>query len=325
MDEGVYNAIFHSVADMNDPIIHVHNVSKSYDKLLALDHLSFDVTEASCFALLGPNGAGKTTMMKMIYGKCRRDKDAESSIRVFGCDPDKNELDIKACSGIVPQEDNLDVELNVKRNLDIYANFYHIPKKEANARIHRLLEFMELTDKIHAKIRELSGGMKRRLLIVRALLNNPKLLILDEPTTGLDPQVRHLIWNKIRQLKKEGTTILLTTHYMEEAFALADTILILHEGKKMMEGNPKRLLEDYMEDYVLEIFDKEAEASIEELIAGRDIRKEYAFDVCLLYSDDLNGLKKISERMNPGSHFLRQTNLEDLFLKMTGRKLHDQQ
>jgi lipooligosaccharide transport system ATP-binding protein len=310
---------------MNEPIIHVQNVSKRFEKLLALDRLSFDVEEASCFALLGPNGAGKTTMMKMIYGKCRRDENAESSILVFGCDPDKNALDIKACSGIVPQEDNLDVELDVKRNLDIYANFYHIPKKEADARIQRLLEFMELTDKIRAKIRELSGGMKRRLLIVRALLNHPRLLILDEPTTGLDPQVRHLIWNKIRQLKKEGTTILLTTHYMEEAFVLADTILILHEGKKIMEGNPRKLLDDHMEDYVLEVLEKEAADAIEASDARRPLRKEDAFDVQLLYSDDLDDLKKISGRMHPGSHFLRQTNLEDLFMKMTGRKLHDQQ
>ena len=303
----------------------MRNVKKSYGKLVALDNVSFEVEEATCYALLGPNGAGKTTMMKMIYGKCRRDQDGNSSIRVFGCDPATQELDIKTCSGIVPQEDNLDVELNVKKNLDVYAKFYRIPRKEAEERIDRLLEFMELTDKKQAKIRELSGGMKRRLLIVRALLNNPKLLILDEPTTGLDPQVRHLIWNKIRQLKKEGTTVLLTTHYMEEAFHLADTILILHEGKKLMEGNPRQLLKNNMKDYVLEVLDKRAAPSTRKKFAESDLRKDEFHDSLLYYSDDLSLLKEMSERMNPGNYFLRQTNLEDLFMKMTGRKLHDQQ
>jgi lipooligosaccharide transport system ATP-binding protein len=310
---------------MPEKIICVKNVKKSYGKLVALDNVSFDVEEATCYALLGPNGAGKTTMMKMIYGKCRRDQDGNSSIHVFGCDPAIQELDIKTCSGIVPQEDNLDVELNVKKNLDVYAKFYRIPRKEAEERIDRLLEFMELTDKKQAKIRELSGGMKRRLLIVRALLNNPKLLILDEPTTGLDPQVRHLIWNKIRQLKKEGTTVLLTTHYMEEAFHLADTILILHEGKKLMEGNPRKLLKNNMKEYVLEVLDKRAAPSVANDFAESVLRMDEFHDSLLYYSDDLSLLKEMSDKMNPGDYFLRQTNLEDLFMKMTGRKLHDRQ
>lgn len=306
---------------MPEPIIHVQNVRKTYSTLLALDGLSFEVPEATCFALLGPNGAGKTTMMKMIYGKCLRDNHADSSIGVFGCDPAENELDIKHCSGIVPQENNVDAELNVQRNLEIYANFFGIPRKEANRRIDQLLEFMELSEKKTAKIRELSGGMVRRLLIVRALLNQPKLLILDEPTTGLDPQVRHLIWNKIRQLKKEGTTVLLTTHYMEEAFNIADNILILHKGKKILEGNPKKLLKEHMENYVLEILDK---ASEPKPIADA-IRRDDALDNVLFYCDDLKSLQQIAEDCGPGTCYLRQTNLEDLFLKLTGRKLHEQQ
>ena len=310
---------------MREKIIRVKSVKKSYGKLVALDHVSFDVEEATCYGLLGPNGAGKTTMMKMIYGKCIRDPDPESSIQVFGCDPDRHELDIKTLSGIVPQENNVDVELNVKQNLDIFANFYGIPKKEAEERIHELLDFMELTDKKFSIIKELSGGMKRRLLIVRALLNKPKLLILDEPTTGLDPQVRHLIWNKIRQLKKQGTSVLLTTHYMEEAYNLADTILILHEGKKLMEGNPQKLLEEHMENYVLELLDETAMASVDTLIKDGDVRKEDASGIFLLYANELAPLNGISEYLTPGSYFMRQTNLEDLFLKITGRKLHDQQ
>ena len=310
---------------MKQPVIRVRNVKKTYGKLVALDRVSFDVEQATCYALLGPNGAGKTTMMKMIYGKCVRDPIPESSIRVFGFDPDKQELDIKTLSGIVPQEDNIDQELNVKQNLDVYANFYGIQKKEAEERIYRLLDFMELTDKKQAKIRELSGGMKRRLLIVRALLNEPKLLILDEPTTGLDPQVRHLIWDKVRQLKKDGTTVLLTTHYMEEAFALADTILILHEGKRLMEGNPQQLMDEHIEDYVLEVLDKETLGVDSSVIKDTSVRKEEAQNLQMLYSNELDYLKRLSENMDPGSYYLRQTNLEDLFLKMTGRKLHDQQ
>ncbi len=310
---------------MKQPVICVRNVKKTYGKLVALDHVSFDVEEATCYALLGPNGAGKTTMMKMIYGKCVRDAVPESSVRVFGFDPDTQELDIKTLSGIVPQEDNIDQELNVKQNLDVYANFYGIQKKEAEERIHRLLDFMELTDKKQAKIPELSGGMKRRLLIVRALLNEPKLLVLDEPTTGLDPQVRHLIWDRVRQLKKDGTTVLLTTHYMEEAFALADTILILHEGKRLLEGNPQQLMGEHMEDYVLEVLDKDTLSAIDTVIKDASVRKEEAQNLLMLYSNELDYLKRLSENLDPGSHYLRQTNLEDLFLKMTGRKLHDQQ
>ena len=310
---------------MREKIIRVKHVTKSYGSLLALNDVSFDVEEATCYGLLGPNGAGKTTMMKMIYGKCMRNPDPESRIEVFGCDPNRHELDIKTLSGIVPQENNVDNELNVKQNLDIFANFYGLTKNEAEERIQSLLEFMELTEKKFSIIKALSGGMKRRLLIVRALLNDPKLLILDEPTTGLDPQVRHLIWNKIRQLKKQGTTVLLTTHYMEEAYNLADKILILHVGKKLMEGNPKKLLKKYMEDYVLEVLDEAAMASIETLVKKVSVRREDTSGMLLLYANELESLKRISENLIPGSYFMRQTNLEDLFLKTTGRKLHGQQ
>lgn len=310
---------------MDKNIIQVQNVRKSFGNLVALDDLSFEMEQSSCFALLGPNGAGKTTMMKMIYGKCRRDNVPQSMISVFGYDPNSQELNIKYLSGVVPQENNIDIELNVKENLQIYTNFYGISGKEVEKRIDLLLDFMELSDKKFAKIKELSGGMKRRLLIVRALLNNPRLLILDEPTTGLDPQVRHLIWNKIRQLKKSGTTILLTTHYMEEAFNLADNILILHKGKKILQGNPRELLNKNMEGYVLEIQDKNSIPSINSLIAQYSIRKEEAHDIFLFYSNSLQELKKISENLNPDQYYLRQSNLEDLFLKMTGRELHDRQ
>lgn len=310
---------------MNKHIITVQHVHKAYGKLKAVEDLSFQVSSSMCFGFLGPNGAGKTTMMKIIYGKAMRDKTSESNVSVFGCDPQFNALDIKHIAGIAPQDNNLDVELNVQQNMDIYAKLYNIPRQEAHTRIEKLLEFMELQDKKKAKIRELSGGMVRRLLIVRALLNEPRLLILDEPTTGLDPQVRHLIWNKIRQLKKEGTTVLLTTHYMEEAYNLADTILVLHEGKKQIEGNPRALLKRYMETYVLEILDKSVIDSIPDIESLFGLRAEESQETIYFYSDDLEQLKSISARFDPGVYFTRQTNLEDLFLKLTGRKLHDQQ
>jgi lipooligosaccharide transport system ATP-binding protein len=202
-------------------VININNISKSFGKVRAVQNLSFSVEEGSCFGFLGPNGAGKTTVMKIIYGKCTREKNSDDTMDIFGYDPAKNELAIKYLSGVVQQEDNLDDELNVAQNLMIYSKFYNMPVKEARERIEYLLDFFELSDKTKSKIKELSGGMKRRLVIARALLNSPRLLILDEPTTGLDPQVRHLIWEKIRQLQKQQTTVLLTTHYMEEAFRLS--------------------------------------------------------------------------------------------------------
>src|SRR4030042_2313617 len=202
---------------MNDYAILVNNVSKTYKKTEAVKNFSFKVKKTECFGIRGPNGAGKSTLMRMLSGKTLRDDPMHSEIKVFGYDPKKNELNIKFFSGIVPQEDNLDQELSVIQNLVIFSKFYNIKNIIASQRIENLLEFMELTNKKDSKIKHLSGGMKRRLIIVRALLNNPKLLILDEPTTGLDPQARHIIWDKLRILRNNGVTIMLTTHYMEEA------------------------------------------------------------------------------------------------------------
>ncbi|HAR63603.1 MAG: ABC transporter ATP-binding protein [Candidatus Margulisiibacteriota bacterium] len=309
---------------MKKNIISVTNVKKSFGTFIALNNVSFEVQEGECFSLLGPNGAGKTTMMKMIYGRSIRDKHDHGNISVFGCDPAMNELEIKYLSGIVQQENNVDEELNVKENLDIYARFYAIPAKSAQERISSQLDFMELSDKKYAHVKELSGGMKRRLVIARALLNNPKLLILDEPTAGLDPQVRHLIWDKIRYLKKEGTTVLLTTHYMEEAFQLADNIMILYQGEKVAGGNPKELLKHTIESYVLEVQDKSELSHIKQLLSTMSARLDEARDILFIFSDTIDDLKKFSTILKPGTFLLRQTNLEDLFLKLTGRKLHEE-
>lgn len=313
--------------NMQEKVIRVENVSKRYGELTAVDKLSFTVNKAVCFGLLGPNGAGKTTMMKMIYGKAVRNSNEKSVIDVFGKDPAKEELAIKSFSGVVPQEDNLDTELNVKENLKIYSKFYNIPWKEALKRIDILLDFMELSDKKNSRIRELSGGMKRRLVIVRALLNNPKLLILDEPTTGLDPQVRHLIWDKIRKLKKQGVTILLTTHYMEEAFEICDRIIIMDKGKKVMEGRPHELIQKNIEKYALQVMNKQSIKCLDGLIREnkKNVRLEESEEIAVYYSNDLKLLEKIAECMKSGDFYIRQSNLEDLFLKATGRALNEKQ
>lgn len=306
---------------MSKPVIIAENVNKCYGTVHAVKNLSFTVPESVCFGLLGPNGAGKSTMMKMIYGVNRRDCLPQGKLNVFEFDPDKESLAIKFISGVVPQDNNLDEELNVEQNLQVFAKFYSIPKKQATVRINELLEFMELTDKNKAKIRELSGGMKRRLIIARALLNNPRLLILDEPTTGLDPQVRLLIWEKLRNLKKNGMTILLTTHYMDEAFQICDQIIIMNKGEKVIEGNPHELVYKNIEPYVLEIHSRDAFSLIKSSLPGSS-RVDESTEVVRIYSRDQEQLRLLSGNLSPGNYYLRQSNLEDLFLKTTGSMLN---
>jgi lipooligosaccharide transport system ATP-binding protein len=310
---------------MGTAVIQVQNVSKTFGPLRAVDDLSFEVPEKTCFGFLGPNGAGKTTMMKMLYARALRDAGRDSRIDVFGYDPAHQELQIKYLSGVVPQEDNLDEELNVIQNLLLFARFYNMPAEKARQRAEELLDFLELTEKKTAQIRHLSGGMKRRLVIARALLNQPRLLILDEPTTGLDPQVRHVIWDKLRQLKRQGTTLLLTTHYMEEAFALCDTILILHQGKKVLQGTPKQLLAEHIEHYVLELTENEADAETLQNRLPAHVRIDPSGQTVRFYSNDIEALKSVADQLPVGQYYLRQSNLEDVFLKTTGRTLNEKQ
>ncbi|MEW5814416.1 MAG: ATP-binding cassette domain-containing protein [Spirochaetota bacterium] len=310
---------------MQNTAIHVRHAHKSFKTLKAVDDLSFKVEKAICFGFLGPNGAGKTTMMKILYGKATPDHHPDTVLNVLGYDPRHQELQIKSLSGVVPQENNLDEELNVVQNLKIYSKFYNMSGVVAEERIDYLLEFMELSDKKKAKIKELSGGMKRRLVIARSLLNNPSLLILDEPTTGLDPQVRQLIWDKLRNLKKTGVTILLTTHYMEEAFQIADNILIMDRGKSLKEGNPKTLLQTEIESHVLEI-NNNARIDRALALAPKDgCRKEESNERTLFYSNDSEMLTRMCSALEAGDYYLRQVTLEDLFLKATGRNLNESQ
>ena len=302
-------------------VIRIRNLSKSYNnRVVALKKISLSVFGGECYGLLGPNGAGKTTLMKIIYGKAKYFTSFDE-LSVFGYNPLKEDLKIKCLTGIIPQEDNLDEELSVFENLYIYSKYFGIPKKESEKRIEELLEFMDLKEKRNVKIRQLSGGMKRRLTIARALINKPQLLILDEPTTGLDPQVRHHIWDKIRKLKSEGVTILLTTHYMEEAYQLCNRISIMNLGEKIIEGNPLELIRNNIEKYVLEVSSKLVNRNLK---IPESIRKEDTEEVTKFFSEDYQSLKWLATKFdNSDNLVIRQTNLEDLFLKLTGRKLYD--
>jgi lipooligosaccharide transport system ATP-binding protein len=253
--------------------------------------------------------------MKMIYCFSPR---GGGELSIFGLDPDQKASEIKNRLGVVAQTDNLDEDITVTQNLQIYSGYFGFSHKQIQPKIDELLAFMSLESKAHAGIRQLSGGMKRRLVIARALLNDPDLLILDEPTTGLDPQVRHLIWAKLRELKAQGVTILLTTHYMEEAQELCDRLLVLDKGKVLSLGRPEELVKNHLRPYVLELpVTKKSEIQI-----PSSIRMETHGDKLFLFSTAPSELEKIASQFQ--GHFrIRTTGLEDLFLKLTGRDLHE--
>jgi lipooligosaccharide transport system ATP-binding protein len=306
--------------------IDVERIFKTYaDGTQAVKDVSFSVPAGQCFGFLGPNGAGKTTLMKMLFGMVRRDRRPQTRVSVLGFDPDREELAIKHLCGVVPQDDNLDAEVDVGANLFIYSKFYGLASSEARPRIAELLDFMELREKSKAKVSDLSGGMKRRLIIARALLNRPKLLILDEPTTGLDPQVRQLIWDKVRSLKREGVTVLLTTHYMEEAYQIADSIVIMDKGERVLEGDPRRLLSEGIEPWVLEVLDQDGQEASREARPSPGVRWEGSLSRALFFAESPEALREIASRYPADGTHMRPTNLEDLFLRSTGRQLNDEQ
>ena len=307
--------------------VKVKELNKTFGGITAVNGLGFEISNGECLGLLGPNGAGKSTAMSVISGKAEADDWGKTEIRVFGYDPRKEALQIKALSGIVSQQDNLDTELSVKDNLAVYAKFYGIPSKIALLRIKELLSFMELQDKAKARINELSGGMQRRLTIARALLNKPRLLILDEPTTGLDPQVRHMIWNKIRELQANGVTLLISTHYMEEAFQICNRIIIMDKGRKVIEGKPQELLKRHIEKYVVEIRRSETLALVCPIeLKNKGMRTEVFQGITYIYSNDNRMLSELTQDLLASEEcMIRPCNLEDLFLKITGRVLNEQQ
>jgi lipooligosaccharide transport system ATP-binding protein len=297
-------------------------LEKSYGGFEAVRGVDFDIFSGECFGFLGPNGAGKTTTMKMIYGAVIP---TGGELSVAGLDVYRNERQIKRRIGVVPQENNLDDELEVRENLLIYGRYYDLPRKTVLQRTDELLDFVQLSDKVDARVEQLSGGMKRRLLIARALINDPEIVVLDEPTTGLDPQARHLVWDRLRALTGEGKTLVLTTHYMEEAARLCDRLVIMEGGRIITGGTPKNLVEEHVSPQVLE-FRASADV-LDELVPlvepVADAVERTGDEVLLVYTqeaDDLVGRLQESD-VDVENTVHRQAGLEDVFLRLTGRSL----
>ncbi|MDD5492118.1 MAG: ABC transporter ATP-binding protein [bacterium] len=302
-------------------VVEAKNLVKKYKEMVAVDGINFAVQEKECFGFIGPNGAGKTTTMKMIYCFVPR---TGGELQVLGKDPSIHPELVKADLGVVPQDNNLDEDLNVFTNLTMYANYFDIPKAVARKRSKELLAFVQLTEKEKVKINELSSGMKRRLMIARGLINDPKLLILDEPTVGLDPQARHLIWDRLHELKNQNVSMIITTHYMDEATELCDRIAVMDKGKIMVVGKPKDLIREQIGEEVVEV--RLLDTTVDKLkqdSSGFQVTLEETSQKCYLYCQDCRPL--LNHLADKGyKHILRRpATLEDVFLKLTGRDLVD--
>ncbi|MCM2263960.1 MAG: ATP-binding cassette domain-containing protein [Desulfuromonadales bacterium] len=301
------------------PIVQVESLRKSYGTLQAVDGISFTVNKGECFGLLGPNGAGKTTTIRMLYGYTPR---VAGHLELFGLNIDRDLREIKQHIGICQQEDSLDPDLNVRENLVGFARYFSIPRPAAERRADELLEFFALHNRANDKIATLSGGLKRRLMLARALINTPDLLILDEPTTGLDPQSRQLLWEKLVDLKEAGLTILLTTHYMEEAARLCDRLVIIDHGRILVEGTPAALVREQVGQAVLEINDPDQ--AVRAFLARERCRVEDLGRRLLVHLDDGDALfLRLTREVRAEGCTLRPATLEDLFLKLTGRELRE--
>ena len=308
---------------MDQPAVVARDLKKSYARVPAVKGVNFTVPARTCFGFLGPNGAGKTTTMRMIACTV---PPTGGRLDVLGLNVMEHPRGIKSRIGVVPQEDNLDEEISVLDNLMIHARYQGVPRKRGLQRADELLEFIALTDKRDREIRELSGGLKRRLMIARAMLHDPQLLILDEPTTGLDPQARHLVWEKLRDLKRSGVTLLLTTHYMEEASQLCDSLVIMHLGEVLVEGHPRDVIATCTSPEVVEVFEPSTQLQNElEQLSDLADRVEKLADRWLLYTQDGEPLlaKVRALGADAGSVWLRGGTLEDVFLTLTGRGLRE--
>jgi lipooligosaccharide transport system ATP-binding protein len=300
-------------------IVSARGLTKKYGDFTAVDGIDFEIQEGECFGFLGPNGAGKTTTVRMIH--CVSPVTA-GTLTVDGSPAGVDNRALKKKTGVIPQEITLDIDLTVYENLLVFARFFDIPKREAKARIAELLKFVELETRRDSKIDQLSTGMKRRLLVARALLNKPRVIIADEPTTGLDPQARHLIWQRLRQLKAQGVTLILTTQYMEEAQQLCDRLVVMHQGKILKAGDPRGLIESEIGKDVVEIRmppdrDEELLARLGPLACGH----ERVGDTLYFYCRDGIGLWKALVDLDLPNTVHRPATLEDVFLKLTGRSL----
>jgi lipooligosaccharide transport system ATP-binding protein len=304
-----------------DVVIKAKGLTKKYNgEVTAVDHIDFDVYKGECVGFLGPNGAGKTTTVRMIY--CFLPV-TEGTLTVAGLDVKTQDRQIKSLVGVSPQEDNLDPDFSVVKNLQVYARYFGLPREESEKRSVEMLAFFQLNEKKNASISQLSGGMKRRLIMARALMNDPQILLLDEPTTGLDPQARHIVWDKIRSLRKKGVTIILTTHYMDEASALCDRVFIVDNGKIIQTGAPSELIKTFAGEDVLEVeYDEEVVQTLREELPGAQV--EVFGDQVRVFSKEPHGVFERIVRIFPSKKItIRNADLEDVFLKLTGRKLRE--
>jgi lipooligosaccharide transport system ATP-binding protein len=304
-----------------DAIIQATGLTKKFGDLVAVDGVDFSVAEGESFGFLGPNGAGKTSIMKMIGATSPI---SGGSLSVLGLNPTEDGPTLRSRLGVVPQENNLDEELSVFDNLMMYGRYFDMPRGEIRERIHDLLDFVQLTEKKDAKIQALSGGLKRRVVIARGLIHDPDLFILDEPTTGLDPQARHVLWDRLYRLKQQGVTLIITTHYMDEAEQLCDRLVVMDKGKIVAEGSPRSLIEEYAPGEVVELrFPVGVLETLNSQIEELAPRTEVLADRALIYTSDaeltINAVT--TNGLEPETVLARRSTLEDVFLRLTGRSL----
>ncbi len=308
----------------SDALVEALALTKRFGSFVAVDHIDFAIERGEAFGFLGPNGAGKTSTMRMIGCVSPR---SGGELRVLGMDPATDGSRIRARLGVVPQEDNLDTELTVWDNMMIYGRYFDLPRSVIRPRAEELLEFVQLSDRRDSRVDPLSGGMKRRLTIGRALINEPELLLLDEPTTGLDPQARHLLWDRLYELKRNGVTLVLTTHYMDEAEQLCDRLVIMDNARIVAEGSPRRLIAEHVTREVVEVrfgLSTDREDAIARLKRLGD-RVEPLADRALIYTHDGDAVAHAAENegFDPSAVLVRRASLEDVFLILTGRSLED--
>lgn len=306
---------------MTTNLIEAHNLSKKYGDFVAVDGIDFHVAKGESFGLLGPNGAGKSSTMRIIAATSQR---SGGEIKILDKDPNQHGPQIRAHLGVVPQQDNLDIELTVEQNLYVYGRYFGLAPSVIKKKITELLEFAQLVEKRDVKVDALSGGMKRRLTIARALVSEPDILMLDEPTTGLDPQARHILWDRLFRLKEQGVTLVITTHYMDEAEQLCDRLVVMDKGKIMAEDSPAGLIKTYSTKEVLEVrFGSERNAEMSDKLKQYCERIEVLPDRILMYADDAEQVLEaiVKQGIHPMTSLVRRSSLEDVFLRLTGRSL----
>jgi lipooligosaccharide transport system ATP-binding protein len=308
---------------VDEPVIRARGLRKTYRDLVAVDDIDFEVAPGESFGLLGPNGAGKSTTMRMIGATLDR---SGGELAVLGMDPERQGPEVRAHLGVVPQQDNLDEELRVRENIVMYGRYFGLPRSYLGPKADELLAFAQLEAKARDKVGSLSGGMKRRLTIARGLVNEPRILLLDEPTTGLDPQARHVLWDRLFRLKEAGTTLVVTTHFMDEAEQLCDRLIVVDHGRIMAEGSPRELIRRHSSREVVEVrFGSARNAQVVAQLDGVGERNEVLPDRILVYTQDGEGaLEEIARRgLRPVTSLVRRSSLEDVFLRLTGRSLVD--